>query len=130
MYCVHLMVLFAMHMPHGLDMNPWNFRVFEYRSYHSSSDSMHQYRDFGSLIYSTFTPFSTRTFFLCFGFTLHTISTNSPSIFSNMNLSSGMSSLRYASGASKFPHFFLRVYQLLGWWAGLPGKWSARMRFL
>ena len=62
---------------------------------------MHPYRDFISCRCITFTPFSTRTFFLCLGFTLHMMSTNLPSIFSKMNLSYGMSELRYALGISK-----------------------------
>ena len=99
--CLYLMVLFDMHLSYGLIRNPCDFRVFEYISYHSSADYMHPYKDFRRRRYSAFTPFSTRTFFLCSGFTPHMMSRNSPSIFDGMNLSSGMSALRYSPGTSK-----------------------------
>ena len=95
------MVLFAMYLSYGLIRNPCDFRVFEYRSYHSSAESMHPYKDSRILRYSIFTPLSTRNFFLCLGFTLHQFSKNSPSIFNNMDLSSGILALRYSPGTPK-----------------------------
>ena len=62
---------------------------------------MNPYKAFIRLRYSTFTTFSTRIFFLCLGFTSHIMSTNYPSIFNRMNLSSGMPALRYATGTQK-----------------------------
>ena len=62
---------------------------------------MNPYRSYISCRYITFTPFSTRTIFLCLGLTSHMMSTNPPSIFSKMNLSSGMSELRYEPGTLK-----------------------------
>ena len=62
---------------------------------------MHQYRYFISCRYSTFTPFSTRTFFLLLGFTLHRMSTNLPSIFSGLKLFSGKSAFSYSLEALK-----------------------------
>ena len=62
---------------------------------------MHTYKAFRRRSYSTLTPLSTRTFFLCLGFTSHMMSTNSPSFFNRINLSSGVSVLSYATGTSK-----------------------------
>ena len=64
-------------------------------------DSMDPYRYLRIHRYSTFNPFSTHTFFSCSGFTSHMMSTNSSSIFSKMNLSSGMSDLKHAPEISK-----------------------------
>ena len=100
--CLSLIVLFYMNLSHGLINNPCDFRVFEYISYHSSADSIYPYRALRSRRYSTFTPLYTHKFSLCLGFTSHIMSTNSPSIFNRINLSSGMSALRYAPGTSKF----------------------------
>ena len=104
-HCLSLMVLFTMHLPYGLIRNLYYFRVFEYISYHGISDSMHTYKAFIRRRYSTFTPFSSHIFFLCLGFTLHTMSTNSPSIFNRINLSYGMLELRYAPGTSKITKY-------------------------
>ena len=80
-HCLSLMVLFYMHLSYGLIRNPCDFRVFEYRSYHSSADSIHPYKALRRCRYSTFPPFSACILFLCSGFTLHMMSTYSPSIF-------------------------------------------------
>ena len=64
-HCLTLIVIFSMHLLYRLAMNQCNFRVFEYRSYHNSSYSIHPYRAFISCKYSNFTPFSKRTVFLC-----------------------------------------------------------------
>ena len=77
-YHLTLMVLFSMHLSYGLTSNPGDSIFFEYRSYHSIIDYMHPYRSLRSCRYSTFTPFSTHTFFLCSGFTSHMLSTNPP----------------------------------------------------
>ena len=95
------MVIFAMNLSYGFISNPCYFMVFEYRSYHIIADSIHPYKYFIRLRYSTFTPFSKCTFFLCLGFTSHIMSTNSHSIFNWTNLSSGMSALMYSPGTSK-----------------------------
>ena len=129
-HCLSWMVLFAMNLSYGLTRNPCNFRVFEYRSYHSSADSMHPYKDFRRRRYSTLNPFSMRTFFLCSVFTSHMMSTNFPSILNKMNLSSGMSALRYDLGTSEITRLFLHVHQWWGWWTKLWGKWSVRMRLI
>ena len=63
---------------------------------------MHPYRAFRRCRYINFTPLYINTFLLHLDFTLHMISTNFPSIFNRINLSSGMSALRYAPGKSKF----------------------------
>ena len=109
LHCLYLMVLFDMHLPYGLIRKPCYSRAFEYRSYHSSEDSMNPYKDFRRHRYITFTKFSTRTFSLCLGFTSHMMLKISPSIFNRMNSSSGVSALRYAPGTSKMPHLFLHV---------------------
>ena len=62
---------------------------------------MYPYKAFRRSRYSTFTPFSTHKGFLCSGFTSHMMSKNSPPIFNRMDLSYGMSALRYAPGKSK-----------------------------
>ena len=84
--CLSLMVLFSMHLSYGFIRNPYDFRGFEYISYHISAYYMYPQKDFRRLRYSTFTPFSTNKFVLCSGFTSHMMSTNSPSIFIRMNL--------------------------------------------
>ena len=78
-HCLPYMVMFAMHLSYGLNTNPRNFRVFAYRSYQNSADSMQPYKYFNSLRYSTFTEFPIHTFFLCCGFISNMISTNPPS---------------------------------------------------
>ena len=85
-HCLLFMVLFDIHLSYEFIANRCDFKVFDYMSYHNIADSMHPYRAFRSRSYSTFTPFSIRTFFLCSRFTLHIMSTNSPSIFSKMNI--------------------------------------------
>ena len=82
-------------------MNPCGFRVLAYRSYHKNMDSIQPYIAFNRPMYITFRKFSIHTFYLYSRFTYHMMSTNSPSIFNMMNLSSGMSELRYAPGTSK-----------------------------
>ena len=77
-HCLSWIVLFSMHLPYGLISNPCDFRVFEYRLYHSSADYMHPYKSFRRRRYSTFTPLSTRKFFLCSGLTSHMMYTNYP----------------------------------------------------
>ena len=77
-HCLSLMMIFYIHLSYVLTRNPCDFRLFEYRSYHSSVDSIHPYRASISFRYSTFTPLSTRTFFLCLVFTSHIMSTNPP----------------------------------------------------
>ena len=124
-YCalLVLMVLFTMHLSYGFIRNPCDIRVFEYRSHHSIAYSMNTYRVFISSRYRTFTPFYASTFFLCSEFTLHMMSTYSPSIFNTVNLSYGMSELRYAQGHQELLHLFLCVHQRFVWWTRLPGKW-------
>ena len=85
----------------GFVREPMGFKVFVYRSYHNSVDSMHPYRYLNKRRYSNLTPFSMRTFFLCYGFTSHMISKKSPSIFNIINFYFGVSALRYAPGTSK-----------------------------
>ena len=87
---LYLMFLFAMYLLYGLFSNPCDFMVLDYRSYHSSVDSINPYKAFRRRRYSTFTPLSTRKCLLCLGFTSHMMSTNTPSIFYRMNLSSVM----------------------------------------
>ena len=96
-----LMVIFSLHLSYVFTMNPCDFIVFEYISYHIIADSIHPYISSRSRRYSTFTPFSTRTFFLCLSFTSHIMSANLPSIFIKMNLSFGMSELMFAPCTSK-----------------------------
>ena len=91
-----LMALFAMYLSYGLIRKPCYFRVFEYRSYNSSSGSMNPDRDFRRLIYSNFNPLSTCTFFFSSGFTSNRMSKNAPSIFNRINISYVVSVLRYA----------------------------------
>ena len=100
---LYLTVLFVMHLSYGLIRNTCDFVVFEYRSYHSSAEFMHIYKAFIRRRYSTFTLLSTRKFFLCSGFTLHMMSTNSPSLFNRIDLSFDMSALSYATGISEIP---------------------------
>ena len=100
-HCLSLMVILTMYLSYGLITKSCDFRVFEYRSYHSIAEYMHPYWAFRSCRYNTFTQLSTRKCFLCLGFTLHMMSKNLPSILNIVNLSSGISVLRYAPGTSK-----------------------------
>ena len=128
--CLYLVVLFAMNLSYWFISNPCYVIVFEHRSYHSSVESMNIYWAFIIGMYSTFNKLFTPIFLLCSGFTLHMMSTNYPSIFNRMNLSSGMSALSYDPGTSKLPHLFLRVHQLWIWGTKFPGKWSVIMSLL
>ena len=98
--CLYLIVIFSMHLSCGLIRNSCGSGVFEYRSYHSIAEYMHPYWAFRSCRYNTFTQLSTRKCFLCLGFTLHMMSTTSPSTFYMITLSSGMLLLRYSLGKS------------------------------
>ena len=100
-HCLPYTVLLSMYLSYVLTINPCDFRLFVYRSYHNSADSMQTYKYSNSCGYSTFTKFSTLTFFLCSGFTSHMMSTNSSSIFNMMKFSSVTSALGYAPGTSK-----------------------------
>ena len=125
--CFPSMLLFAMHLSYVLTMNPFDFRVFMYRLYHNSADSMQAYKYWIGCRYSTFMPFSAHTFLLYYGFSSHMMYTNAPSIFNMMNFSSGVSVLRYAPGRLKIPRLSLYVRQWWDFWIGLPNIFQARM---
>ena len=131
-YCTLLpfMVMFAVHLSYGYSAKSCCFIVFEYMSYHNSADSIHPYRALISRTYGEINPFSTRTFFSCLGFTSHMMSKNSPSIFTKMNLYSGMSTLSYAPGTTKSPHLLFCVHQQWVGCTGFPGVFSERIRLL
>ena len=88
-----------------IDQKPCGLRLFEYRSYHSSAESIHPYKAFIRRRYITLTIFSTRTFIFGLGFTSHMMSKNYLSIFNRINLSSGMSELSYSPVTSRIPTY-------------------------
>ena len=95
------MMLFFMLLSYVLRASSWDLKVFVYRSYHTITDSIIPYTYLNSHRYSTLMLFFLNTFFLCYVFTFHIISKNSPSFLNMMNSPFGMSALRYAPGTSK-----------------------------
>ena len=105
------MVLFAMNLSHGLTTNPCDFKVFAHRSCNNSADSIQPYNNFNIPRYSTFIPFSIRTFYLCYGFTSHIMSADSPSIFNMMNFILAYQHLVIPQGHQIWTRLFLSVSQ-------------------
>ena len=99
--CCLLITLFGIHCAYGLSLNPKSDSVAEKKSYHRRALSIIPYIAFNISTDSTFLQFSYVTNFLYSGFTLHIITTNSPSNFMCITLSPGSYAWRYATGTSK-----------------------------
>ena len=87
--------LVAMHRLYGSSLSPTSNSFVENKSHHRGALSNITYISFNIRTYSTFLLFSYITNVLYYGFTSHTIFTNSPSIFMCTTLSSGGDAWRY-----------------------------------
>ena len=127
MYCLYLMVIFAMHLSYGFIRIPCNFRVFEYISYQSCANSRHPYRAFGRHRYSTFISFSTHTF----SCVMVSPCTRFPQMFpQSLKFSSGMSELMYAPETPKINTYLPSCASMTRLVKNIPVKFPVRMNLL